>query len=260
MDIMANKQTSEGKRKKFEWTYIEFIFCLVTVSIVFIPLLLTRNFGLPAFTTTGQIGDTIGGTTAPVIGLLSAWLVYRALKAQIDANEIITDQFREQKKDDEAKKVLSHLFEQIKFLREDIKDFKFTFIDVSNDYAASKYQGIEAISAALDSFPTSHIEEKHVLDNHLSGIREIEYFLANMIYVIASVERYELDVLDRTHLLRIVGEIFHTKLAPYILRNNYKIASEQPKCRTCNEIHGIPDQFFALYHEVLAESLLYGFN
>ncbi|MBY0345760.1 MAG: putative phage abortive infection protein, partial [Neisseriaceae bacterium] len=50
-----------------------------------------------SFANSGQIGDTIGGTTAPFIGLLSAVLVYRALQAQIEANEIIQEQIEEQK-------------------------------------------------------------------------------------------------------------------------------------------------------------------
>jgi len=40
------------------------------------------------FSTTGQIGDTIGGITAPIINLLGALLVYVSFKAQIEANRI----------------------------------------------------------------------------------------------------------------------------------------------------------------------------
>ncbi len=51
------------------------------------------------YTNSGEIGDTIGGTTAPFIGLLSAVLVYRALQAQIKANEIIQKQIEKQEKE-----------------------------------------------------------------------------------------------------------------------------------------------------------------
>lgn len=47
---------------------------------------------------TGAIGDTIGGVTSPLVGLLGALLVYFALKEQIKANELIADQFEEQKR------------------------------------------------------------------------------------------------------------------------------------------------------------------
>jgi hypothetical protein len=35
------------------------------------------------FTMTGDIGDTIGGTTAPIIGLLSAALIYLYLNRKL---------------------------------------------------------------------------------------------------------------------------------------------------------------------------------
>jgi hypothetical protein len=54
------------------------------------------------FTQTGQIGDTIGGITAPMANLLGAILVYLALKAQIEANLILKKQL-----DDEKSKTIS---------------------------------------------------------------------------------------------------------------------------------------------------------
>ena len=89
------------------------ILCGGLLGIFIIPRLLTRDWsaGLPSFpdfatlinfasfANSGQIGDTIGGTTAPFIGLLSAVLVYRALQAQIKANEIIQEQIKKQEKE-----------------------------------------------------------------------------------------------------------------------------------------------------------------
>lgn len=50
-------------------------------------MLLTINMNWKhGFRNTGQIGDTIGGITAPFVGLLSAYLVYISFKAQIAAN------------------------------------------------------------------------------------------------------------------------------------------------------------------------------
>lgn len=57
--------------------------------IAFLPYIITRDVGLISFQKTGQIGDTIGGVTAPFIGVLSALLVYVSFRAQIKANELI---------------------------------------------------------------------------------------------------------------------------------------------------------------------------
>jgi hypothetical protein len=59
------------------------------IWIVLAPWLLTRQeYSFLDFKLTGPIGDTIGGITAPIIGLVSAILVYLSFSAQIEANKI----------------------------------------------------------------------------------------------------------------------------------------------------------------------------
>jgi hypothetical protein len=70
----------------------------ILLAIVIIILLVPPILTLPSiseyfdFTTTGQIGDTIGGLTAPFINGLAAILVFIAFKEQIRANEIFKNQ------------------------------------------------------------------------------------------------------------------------------------------------------------------------
>ncbi len=69
---------------------IGYLFILAITLVGVFPLLLTfpsPGF-LPAFDgSTGAVGDTIGGITAPVVGLFSAYLVYQAFIVQVKANE-----------------------------------------------------------------------------------------------------------------------------------------------------------------------------
>ncbi|HQQ30345.1 MAG TPA: hypothetical protein PLG82_08590, partial [Tenuifilaceae bacterium] len=58
------------------------------VFTVFSPWLFTRNLGLIDFHSTGDIGSTIGGITAPITSLIGALLIYCALDAQKKANNI----------------------------------------------------------------------------------------------------------------------------------------------------------------------------
>lgn len=62
------------------------IFIIFIILLALTPWLLTRESIWPcmSFIETGQIGDTIGGTTAPVIGIISIYLLYRTLKEQQD--------------------------------------------------------------------------------------------------------------------------------------------------------------------------------
>jgi hypothetical protein len=68
----------------------------VGLVILLMPILFTRAWGYYKFDdSTGVIGDTIGGLTAPFIGLFSAYLVYKSFQAQIEANRMLADSRRE---------------------------------------------------------------------------------------------------------------------------------------------------------------------
>ena len=61
------------------------------IVVIVAPVLFT----LPAFwsklnfTQTSSIGETIGGITAPIVGVLGSSLVFCALMAQVSANKLV---------------------------------------------------------------------------------------------------------------------------------------------------------------------------
>lgn len=67
---------------------IKFILGVGIIATLLSPVLLTQDsfWGIFDFTETGQIGDTIGGITAPIVGLVSIILLYITLKEQQDFN------------------------------------------------------------------------------------------------------------------------------------------------------------------------------
>ena len=68
------------------------------IKIFLAPYIFTREtFLWFDFEKTGQIGDTIGGITAPVINLFAALLIYIAFKEQVRANEIQISALKEEK-------------------------------------------------------------------------------------------------------------------------------------------------------------------
>ena len=61
--------------------------CSCLVAILLAPYLLTRPFcDKVSFMNTGQIGDTIGGTTAPIVGIVSIVLLAYTLIEQLKFN------------------------------------------------------------------------------------------------------------------------------------------------------------------------------
>jgi len=81
-------EQSDSEIKKYyrlkKWEYA-ILFGLVGIAFA-APYFFTQfNLG-PSFTKTGEIGDTIGGLTAPFISLAAGFLVYKSFSAQIQAN------------------------------------------------------------------------------------------------------------------------------------------------------------------------------
>lgn len=106
------------------------IFALPSIFVVY-------NTGIN-FYYTGQIGDTIGGITAPFINLLGAVLVYFSFQAQLEANRKIQKQIDDQKFDGNFVYILNELNDTVNsreslFKKEkEFKDFLTKFSQVTN--------------------------------------------------------------------------------------------------------------------------------
>lgn len=116
-------------------TKIIIILLVVLVAACLAPFVFTR----PAlcewfsFSSTGQIGDTIGGITAPIIGLCSIILLIFTLKAQLDFN-------RKQSKD--------NLISQLACFQQDIINLdgriSYTFYPQEKDNQIENARGIDS--------------------------------------------------------------------------------------------------------------------
>ncbi len=105
--------------------------------IIFGPSLLIRP-GLGGnydFRKTGEIGDTIGGITTPVIALISAILIYLSFTAQIEANKIIQQESN-----------FKYILEEFNKIKETFKTFKYSPALEDNGYTSTTYKGIQAIT------------------------------------------------------------------------------------------------------------------
>jgi hypothetical protein len=126
---MTDNNQTTGSDKSYSWLQRNsmWIFCGLIIIAFVSPWLLTRSWTKIDFSNTGQIGDTIGGLTAPFINLLSAVLVYLAFKEQIESNNLTRRQFhlqeiKEQQRGQRIKQlILWDLSERIKPIALEIK-------------------------------------------------------------------------------------------------------------------------------------------
>ncbi|MEO2053320.1 MAG: hypothetical protein ABGX00_16310 [Allomuricauda sp.] len=81
------KESKSEIKKYYQLKRWEYSVLVGLVVIAFASPYIFTQFSIgPSFIGTGEIGDTIGGLTAPFINLAAAFLVYKSFTAQIQAN------------------------------------------------------------------------------------------------------------------------------------------------------------------------------
>lgn len=118
----------------------------IGILILTLPALLTQlPLSILDFTQVGQVGDTIGGVTAPFVGLLGAYLIYQAFDAQVKANKIQSEANDIQQKTaefDVALKLIDDLGNKLSanvYRHEDLVDSKRPDILNSNFYEIIRF-------------------------------------------------------------------------------------------------------------------------
>jgi len=155
------------------WTIFGFI-----VLAIITPFIFTRN-GLTwlDFTHTGPIGDTIGGLTAPIVGVLNAVLLYITLKRQ-------DEQLKEQRIEIEIDRKTDSVRYLIKELR-----FKVSHRDpyTKEFLPPVEYKSHAALSVAMTMFsaekqiiPYYHMDAK----DWMEFSTDINQIIVNSIYVL----------------------------------------------------------------------------
>jgi len=105
--------------------YFVFWFFPIFIIILFLfPFIVTRSSCMHLFdySETGQIGDTIGGLTAPIIAILVAILTFFAFWVQVKANISQKEQFNKQDNDLKIERFENKFFEFVRFHRSNMEE------------------------------------------------------------------------------------------------------------------------------------------
>lgn len=155
---------------KLRW-YHYLVLGIGVIGVLFGPLIFTRQVPFDwqwlDFTETGQIGDTIGGITAPVVGLVSVLLLWWTLREQLRFNTKQDTINNDQKKFNDASMVLS-MQTQIMQLDNSIRYYYTTYDAVVEGRGYSSLSVLKRgtaakVAIAYDEF-LSLIEKIHILE------------------------------------------------------------------------------------------------
>lgn len=91
------------------------------IAVAFIAALVIIISLLSTTSDSGTIGDTIGGSSAPIIGLLSAILIYLSFKAQIDANNAVREEAN-----------FRYILEEFNHVKQSFTDFEYKSPSTTN--------------------------------------------------------------------------------------------------------------------------------
>lgn len=208
---------------------------------------MTRGWSGISFQDTGTIGDTIGGITAPLTSLIGSILVYFALKAQIDANKLIQDQFDQQKKDEIERKKLSYITEQINIVRSDLNDFTFSYKDGNYKF---NYTGADAIFEYLQKIKHRGNHDEDVFATN-PKIVELYNILQIFDKLVSLINTEKIPDQDKVYFISILEYQINSKIkTSFTALTKYKMSVQEP-CKNCGKRHtGIPDELFDLVESI----------
>lgn len=219
-------------------------FLIIGIVIIIVsPIILTSSsfWSRFDFTETGQIGDTIGGITAPFVNLLGAILVYLALKAQVQANHLVQAQIHDQGNKDKIQNQSNEITQLYNNLKEGIDNFTYISLDVSLFGKGQYLTGSEAIYKLFEDFYCNcHIDEKELQSN--PKITELTSILEICDAVLIKLNS---SIIPNKEVMRtLANHQFRYRILPRIhleLDNLSKYF-----CNSCNTDHGIPENLVHL--------------
>jgi hypothetical protein len=190
----------------------------------FLILLIGSSFALLRFgeanclNTTGQIGDTIGGLTAPIINIVGSILIYASFVAQNKANKILADQ---------------NSFSAFHEMYKDVKHDFNSLIFYSSSYKEGKqYFG----KKALGNFTTvleSRINSNDFVSN--SFFDEIQFVMGNILFVGDVIDKSDLNQKEKQYLFNMLDFFYSTKVEKHITKI-IELTNDNSKHRNFNII------------------------
>ena len=206
------------------------VICMVVAPLLFTALGYT-------LTETGDLGDSIGGITAPISSLVGSILVFLALRGQIVANRITQRQIQDQKVEEEMKKEVSYISELYKY-----------FVNSIQTYETKYFKGHRAIMKVMNSLVESERKNAHDESQLYYGTAAELYGTLQLGKLfLEQVNKSRIDEHDKRYFKELVKHHYDSFIVPYLAKK-----TEQPACEVCGEMHnGIPFRMLSVIQETV---------
>jgi hypothetical protein len=222
------------------------------------PMLLTLDFPLLNFHDTGQIGDTIGGITAPIVSLVGSILIYLALTAQIDANNTVLEEAKKAQTELDRRRRIEYYDRQLDILRQDMELFSIFFVSTDGKNTKEYYTGSQAFAKILD------VHEKALKYDHglfTDKTRPVSPEVLTFLYFMTHFQRLIKNGLhdrlekDENYVYGAIKFTYIYRIYPSIVRFNFskKLNGDSPTNKAFVEIFKISDylsEFLSVEGEV----------
>ena len=214
--------------------------------ILIMPFLLTLPYFNERFnlSTTGQIGDTIGGVTAPFLNLIGAFLVFYALQAQVKANELIQEQIDKDNETKECENEGQNLNQLFSYLTESINSFHFTTLPIESLrntehlQTTTNFIGGEAFYSLFSQIKCHY----HGTQEELHGTQSVSELLSILKVMDLLLDKLKTSKSNNKEILAtLIKHLFEYKIVTRIKNEN----EEELKvefCLSCKCNHGLPDE------------------
>lgn len=243
--------------------FANIVLAIGIISIILAPYILTRQtiFANLDFHETGQIGDTIGGITAPILSLVGSILVFLALKAQINANSIVMKQFNILQSQAIIDKKKEGIYRRIEIIRDDLKSF-------AHHESINQRKGNETVKTLREYTSTDAIntffnfiykEEK--CDGTYDDIfmqakhQQLEHIMSLIESIFGQIEFGEFTNEDKFTMKYYALHQYCTYLKPIFETHKASRSNKEVICSECSRFHkGISEKLFMYYDRIEAIS------
>lgn len=188
------------------------------IMILAMPFILTRE-GFVDFTKTGQIGDTIGGITAPLASFLGSILVFYAFREQVKANELIQRQHDDAKSEEANRKRVNFLIQELNNLERDFDKFEST---KNHGSTILRERGAYALGIVLRKISDREKQKIELSREEHAKKLEVENLLKSFNTFASYFKQIEIEsILDREFLNRRLQHIYESRInLPFISVDN----------------------------------------